>query len=207
MKNKLDDEHKERHNESNRKWYYKDIEKTREMKKQAQRIYREKNREKCREKERKHYHENIDEMREKGKKKGKLQYSRHKNIVLVRNKKWNDEHKEQMKAYYSKYYQDHKDVILQQGKAYRDRVRQKVFDYFGNKCACCGETEPKFLTIDHINGGGNVQRKKLGKSGFVMYKWLIKNNFPDGFQLLCYNCNCAKGFFGECPHQLMKGVF
>ena len=35
-----------------------------------------------------------------------------------------------------------------------------------------------------------------------MYRWLKKHGFPkEGFQLLCYNCNCAKGFFGKCPHK------
>jgi hypothetical protein len=30
---------------------------------------------------------------------------------------------------------------------------------------------------------------------------LIKNNFPDGFQVLCHNCNMSIGLYGYCPHQ------
>ncbi len=33
-------------------------------------------------------------------------------------------------------------------------------------------------------------------------QWLITNNFPKGFQILCWNCNYAKGVFGECPHKI-----
>jgi len=33
-----------------------------------------------------------------------------------------------------------------------------------------------------------------------MYVWLKRNYFPTGFQLLCHNCNLAKGFYGKCPH-------
>ncbi|MBA7683673.1 hypothetical protein ES703_92053 [subsurface metagenome] len=28
-----------------------------------------------------------------------------------------------------------------------------------NRCACCGESEVRFLTIDHINGNGSEHRK------------------------------------------------
>lgn len=68
-------------------------------------------------------------------------------------------------------------------------------------CACCGESEYEFLTIDHVNGGGIKHRKEMGGgSGVDWHKWLKRNNFPDGFQILCMNCNLAKGKLGECPH-------
>ena len=66
-------------------------------------------------------------------------------------------------------------------------------------CACCGETEIKFLCIDHINGGGTKHRHRLGRTD--LYYWLKARGYPKGYQVLCHNCNCAKGFYGECPHQ------
>jgi hypothetical protein len=72
---------------------------------------------------------------------------------------------------------------------------------YGGKCACCGEAHECFLTIDHVNNDGAAHRreratdgKQYGGSGFSMYKWLKKFNYPqDGrFQILCYDCNCAK---------------
>ena len=46
---------------------------------------------------------------------------------------------------------------------------------------------------------------KLGYSssmvGTTLLGWIIKNNFPEGFKILCHNCNNAKGFYGKCPHQ------
>lgn len=75
-------------------------------------------------------------------------------------------------------------------------------------CKCCGETTYEFLAIDHINGGGNKHRRDTtNKCGsYNMYCWLKRNNYPEGFQVLCHNCNLAKGFYGVCPHQksLMK---
>jgi hypothetical protein len=81
--------------------------------------------------------------------------------------------------------------------------KEIVLNHYGGRCVCCDETEPKFLTVDHINGDGKEHRKQLPGSGggAIMHNWLIKNDFPDGFQILCWNCNMAKGIYGECPHR------
>ena len=71
-----------------------------------------------------------------------------------------------------------------------------------NRCACCGEAEIRFLSIDHINGNGNQHRKKIAcSSGDPFYRWLVKEGMPDGYQVLCFNCNLACGLFGICPHK------
>ena len=54
--------------------------------------------------------------------------------------------------------------------------------------------------LDHINGGGRKQRREMGGS-LKIYKWLIANNFPEGFRLLCMNYNFALGRCGYCPHK------
>lgn len=84
------------------------------------------------------------------------------------------------------------------GAKYRLKVRLAVIKGYGGKCVCCGETEIKFLCIDHIDGGGKKHRKKT--KGHT-YPDLLKRNFPKGHQVLCHNCNLAKGFYGKCPHQ------
>ena len=33
-----------------------------------------------------------------------------------------------------------------------------------------------------------------------MISWLINERFPEGFRVLCHNCNQAIGYYGECPH-------
>lgn len=76
------------------------------------------------------------------------------------------------------------------------------------KCACCGETEYDFLCLDHVNGGGNKHRiEMLGKKNVSSREFYRRmKNLPKlvGFQVLCYNCNCAKGFTGNCPHRREK---
>ena len=74
-------------------------------------------------------------------------------------------------------------------------------------CACCGETASEFLTIDHIDGNGAEHRRKNGYgTGWHTYYWLIQNNYPDGFRVLCFNCNSARGFFGYCPHEKQREI-
>ena len=75
---------------------------------------------------------------------------------------------------------------------YRQRMKLKLFSHYSNgKCACvkCGFGDIRALSIDHINGGGTKHREKLG---YNIYHWLIKNNYPEGFQVLCYNCQAIK---------------
>ena len=91
-------------------------------------------------------------------------------------------------------------------KLWRNTDKQDAIEHYGGICACCGESNQAFLTIDHINGGGTQHRKK-NKNGSIVgnsvYRWLRKQGYPDGHQVLCFNCNCAKGLYGQCPHQTL----
>jgi hypothetical protein len=90
-------------------------------------------------------------------------------------------------------------------KRNQDRRKNEVFTaYGGYRCACCGETERLFLSIDHINNDGNVERKSgaYRSSGTAFYLWLCKQKFPLGYQVLCMNCQVGKHKNGGvCPHQ------
>lgn len=79
-----------------------------------------------------------------------------------------------------------------------------VIDHYSNhmnKCTCCGESNLMFLTIDHTNNDGANHRKVIGVTGLGFYRWLVKNNFPEGFGVMCMNCNFGKYLNGGvCPH-------
>lgn len=89
----------------------------------------------------------------------------------------------------------------------RKKIRFDVLNFysFGKlECACCGEKEYRFLTIDHVNGGGNKHRKEKNIGSLPM--WLESRDFPEGYQVLCYNCNCGRAWNnGICPHK--KSIF
>lgn len=79
------------------------------------------------------------------------------------------------------------------------RIRELAYSGYGSSCSCCGESQFEFLCIDHVNGGGNIDRKK--HNTYQIARRVIELDFPEDYQVLCHNCNLAKGFFGECPHQ------
>lgn len=94
----------------------------------------------------------------------------------------------------------------------RNKLHDEAIFYYSKgtmKCGChgCDVSERQFLTIDHINGDGEKHRREIGvKSGSAFYRWLKRSNFPDGFQVLCFNCNCARANnSGKCPGH-MYGV-
>lgn len=86
-------------------------------------------------------------------------------------------------------------------------LRNAIYLKYGNKCNCCGETNTLFLTLDHVNNDGKHMRKYVhGRSANTIYTWIINNNFPDIFQLLCFNCNIGKSRNnGVCPHISIEG--
>lgn len=98
----------------------------------------------------------------------------------------------------------------QRAKLLTKKHRKEVLDHYGNKCNCCGETEQDFLTIDHINNNGAKHRIEIKNSGGrQFYAWIIRNNFPKDLQILCWNCNCGKQYYGlgiQCPHKFLKEV-
>lgn len=90
------------------------------------------------------------------------------------------------------------------GRRARQKLRAEALAAYGGSCACCGEGREPFLTIDHVEGSGNVHRRQVGGSnlsgGETSYRWLKNRGWPEGFQVLCANCNMAKER-GVCPHQ------
>ncbi len=87
----------------------------------------------------------------------------------------------------------------------RDRIarnRLRVFTHYCGgepRCECCGITEPAFLSVDHIDGGGTRHREEAGFADVC--DWLIRNGFPEGIRILCYSCNVGRRL-GVCPHKM-----
>lgn len=76
-----------------------------------------------------------------------------------------------------------------------------VFAHYGSRCACCGEKDKRFLSLDHVDGGGNAHRRSIRTKGSI-YEWAVKNGFPPILQILCFNCNMGKQWNGGvCPHE------
>ncbi len=112
-----------------------------------------------------------------------------------------ESYREKAKAYATGYYWSNRNKAIATQKVYRQSQKDAILDHYGRFCACCGEDEPVFLSLDHINGDGAAHRRETRKrSGASMYALLIREGFPPGFQVLCFNCNFAKRTGNACPH-------
>lgn len=83
----------------------------------------------------------------------------------------------------------------EQQKAFHRRRKLEAIDHYGGKCSCCGENQNEFLFIV-----SEVKRKRQTQ----IYNWLFKKNWPQGYQVICFNCNNARLIFKECPHEQIK---
>lgn len=96
---------------------------------------------------------------------------------------------------------EYKTSNLKRITKYNKELREFVLNKYGGKCVCCGEANLRFLTIDHTGNNGNAHRKSDPKAKAI-YTWLKVNNYPEGFQVMCYNCNCGRYHNGGiCPHK------
>lgn len=142
--------------------------------------------------------------------------------VSLQSKKRYEEHKEEIKAQHRQYYQKNKEQLKAQNKSKaKERHLQNKIDvvthYSNGTMACAnpfGEHKEPYttfeaLTADHINNDGAEQRRKFFKqnqrgTGSLFYRWLIKNNYPEGIQILCMNCQFIKQF-GRKEYELKLG--
>jgi hypothetical protein len=191
---------------------YKDLEKKRE----TQRAWREKNKEKIKKRQKEYHEKNREKLRlasleynnsssgkivranyrdthkeenkvyreknkEKIKKRQNKNYLKNREAVIKRTTKYHHEHKEERQLWYAEYYQD---------------LRLKVLAMIDPdmKCAMCGCEDTRFLEVNHMKGGGNKERKRLGKEGNYESQnmiLLIHNNKRgiEDLNLLCRACN------------------
>lgn len=87
-------------------------------------------------------------------------------------------------------------------KRYALQIKTKVMTHYAGgipQCACCKESNMKFLSMDHINNDGYLEERK--KRNALCLR-LVREGYPSGFQVLCYNCNFGKAINnGKCPHK------
>lgn len=99
------------------------------------------------------------------------------------------------------YYQKNKVAVNARLKRYRVKLKAEVIAAYGGKCSClggCPETEPDFLTVEHIGRDGKDHRQRVTS----VYRDLRDRGYPKkGYTIHCFNCNIAKSLFGSCPHE------
>jgi hypothetical protein len=73
-------------------------------------------------------------------------------------------------------------------RRYIHRLHDKVIDLLGGKCIRCGITDKRVLQVNHMNGGGCQEFKKLGAA--VFYNQILQGKRKtDDLEARCSNCN------------------
>ena len=140
---------------------------------------------------------------------GREYYENNKEIIKARSKATRIKNAKQLKIYWSEYYKKNKDKKQEYDRCrqakpeniakhrvscnkYEKRRRKTLLNLMGDKCMCCGETDPIYLQFDHVDNDGYLERsptkgRRVGKLTLLTY---LEN--PKKWQLLCANCNWAK---------------
>jgi len=109
-----------------------------------------------------------------------------------------EERRVQRLKFNKQYRKENKDQINSTNNALLLKSKIDGIQIYGGKCQCCGESNIKFLTLEHLSGRDKTKKRRTGKMAWNIARL---EGYPDTYTVLCYNCNCAKGVYGICPHQ------
>jgi hypothetical protein len=135
---------------------------------------------------------------------------------------YNEKHAKFQKTKSCEYYLKHKENRDEYNRKKREE-NPKLQNFFSNRsyhktrleviahyspdisCVKCGfKNHIAALSIDHIDGSGNEMRRNV-KGHSQIYRWLKKNEYPEGYQVLCMNCQFIKKHENnECTTYLRK---
>lgn len=111
------------------------------------------------------------------------------------------------KIYDREYFSNYEALNKQKRSDYRVKyyhvknreLKNAVYEVLGKKCVKCGFQDQRALQIDHVNGDGAQDRKKLsgGRNSVgasTLYKAVLESVSRDEnkYQILCANCNWIK---------------
>lgn len=160
---------------------------------ESQRRYREANRETLREYNRQYREDEA--YREAEREKSRQYYADNREAVLERKRRWHEANPEVRR----RYREENREARQTTEQLRRAHLQALVFNHYGWACACCGSTAD--LSIDHVNGGGKAHREAVFGRNCVsteLYRWLIEQGFPPGYQTLCKPCNGSKANGDRC---------
>ena len=123
----------------------------------------------------------------------KSRYSKEcKKCYLVRARS-NESREARSRAYYQQYGKGIYTRKAERKKAILQELREDVLTYYSVKafpiCAFCGYDDIRALELDHIE---EKSWEKGRRSGKAFYEHLRSLGFPEGYQVLCRNCNWIK---------------
>ena len=121
-------------------------------------------------------------------------YQEHKERYAQNAKRWFNEHPERTKEIRKQHNIRHKEQQLKWARAKRAKQRYECLLHYSEgslQCGRCGIADIDVLCLDHINNDGGLEKKCWG-NGNAFYTNIYRLGFPEGYQVLCWNCNHKK---------------
>jgi len=123
-------------------------------------------------------------------------YKKNRDKILAKNRKWykeaTPEQKEKINIRGVKWAKKNRQKVnLYQKNVYKNK-RLEVIKLLGGKCKKCGYKDWRALQVDHVNGGGVKELKKISRPTY--YSQILNSAETGKFQLLCANCNWIKKY-------------
>lgn len=103
----------------------------------------------------------------------------------------------QQRAASTRWWKNHRDKLNEKHRRQGQRLKHLVMTHYSQgipQCNRCKFGDVRALSIDHINGAGRLHKKHIKKTGNAFYQWLKNQGYPDGYQVLCMNCQWIKRF-------------
>ena len=136
-------------------------------------------------------------------------YQRNKEMVKEKNRAYYYADLEKTRAQRAKHRALHRLEANERERLRAIAIRLEMIAAYGVACSCCGESEPLFLELDHVDGRGKQHREAIGRGSKTTYTWLKRNGWPrEGYDLLCSNCHQGRHRNGGiCPHKGKADAF
>lgn len=74
-------------------------------------------------------------------------------------------------------------------RQWSEEQREAIITILGGRCRKCGFTDRRALQVDHVDGGGNKERKDTKRATPTLARII---RYRSKYQLLCANCNWIK---------------
>ena len=104
-----------------------------------------------------------------------------RNLAKARKQK-----RENMRRYRNENPQKHRE----QSRLSKRKLKCQVFGIYGTACKCCGFSDIRALTLDHVFNNGSDERKAIGERG--VYRRSLLAEYRSEYQILCMNCQFIK---------------
>lgn len=92
------------------------------------------------------------------------------------------------KLYRPKYRRRHRLDIRTYNRKYGFLIKKRIVEKLGGKCAKCRTTDIRLLQVNHKNGNGTRELRRLGSHDF--YRLILSGKrATNDLELRCANCN------------------